>query len=163
MSINVCIICGHLTKDVELAKTQNGNSVVKFTVAVNGYNDTTDFINCVAWNKLAEIMNKYCKKGDLVTVEGRISVRNYENQQGKKVYITEIVANNVQLPPKSDSNGQNYNSNVNTYQQQYQANNNTYGTQNTYVQPSLTQQAEQQAYYGNGNDSLDINSDDLPF
>ena len=67
--INIAVIAGRLTKDVELAKTQNGNSVAKFTVAVNGYNDTTDFINCVAWNKLADIVNMYCKKGDLVTVE----------------------------------------------------------------------------------------------
>lgn len=160
MSINVAVIAGHLTKDVDLAKTQNGNSVAKFTVAVNGYNDTTDFINCVAWNKLADIVNMYCKKGDLVTVEGRISVRNYENQQGKKVYITEIVANNVQLPSKSDSNGQNYNPNVNTYQQPNQANNNAYGTQNTYAQPSLTQQVAQQEY---NESNLDIASDDLPF
>ena len=114
--INVAVIAGHLTKDVELAKTQNGNSVAKFTVAVNGINDNTDFINCVAWNKLADIVNMYCKKGDLVTVEGRISVRNYENQQGQKVYITKVVANNVQLPPKNASNGQNYSSNVNAYQ-----------------------------------------------
>lgn len=161
MSINVCIICGHLTKDVELSKTQNGNSVAKFTVAVDGYNDNTNFINCVAWNKLADILNQYCKKGDLVTVEGRISVRNYENQQGKKVYVTEIVANNVQLPPKSDSNGQNYNPNVNTYQQPNQANNNVYGTQNTYVQPSLTQQIAQQEY--NDASNFKIDSDDLPF
>ena len=161
MSINVCIICGHLTKDVELSKTQNGNSVAKFTVAVNGYNDTTDFINCVAWNKLADIVNMYCNKGDLVTVEGRISVRNYENQKGKKVYITEVVANNVQLPPKSDSNGKNYNSNVNTYQQPNQADNNAYGTQNTYVQPSLTQQIAQQEY--NSGSNFKIDSDDLPF
>lgn len=159
--INVAVISGHLTKDVELLKTQNGNSVAKFTVAVNGYNDTTDFINCVAWNKLADIVNMYCKKGDLVTVEGRISVRNYENQQGKKVYITEIVANNVQLPPKSDSNGKNYNPNINTYQQPNQVNNNAYGTQNTYVQPSLTQQIAQQEY--NDASNLDIASDDLPF
>ena len=161
MSINIAVICGRLTKDVELSKTQNGNSVAKFTVAVNGYNDTTDFINCVAWNKLADIVNMYCKKGDLVTVEGRISVRNYENQQGKKVYITEIVANNVQLQPKSDSNGQNYNSNVNTYQQPNQANNNVYGTQNTYAQPSLTQQIAQQEY--NDASNFKIDSDDLPF
>ena len=161
MSINVAIICGRLTKDIELSKTQKGNSVAKFTVAVNGYNDTTDFINCVAWNKLAEIMNQYCKKGDLVTVDGRISVRNYDNQQGQKVYVTEIVAYNVQLPAKSASNGQNYNSNVNTYQQPYQANNYAYGTQNTYVQPSLTQQIAQQEY--NGESNLDIASDDLPF
>lgn len=160
MSINVAVICGRLTKDVELAKTQNGNSVAKFTVAVNGINDNTDFINCVAWNKLAEIVNQYCRKGDLVTVEGRISVRNYENQQGQRIYITEVVASNVQLPPKNVSNGQNYNSNVNTYQQPNQANNNNYGVQNTYTQPSLTQQIAQQEYNEN---NLDIASDDLPF
>ena len=159
--INVAVICGRLTKDVEILKTQKGNSVAKFTVAVNGINDNTDFINCVAWNKLADIVNMYCKKGDLVTVEGRISVRNYENQQGQKVYITEIVANNVQLPPKNVSNGKNYNPNVNTYQQQYQANNNAYGVQNTYTQPSLTQQIAQQEY--NGESNLEIASDDLPF
>lgn len=161
MSINVAIICGHLTKDVELAKTQNGNSVAKFTVAVNGINDNTDFINCVAWNKLADIVNMYCKKGDLVTVEGRISVRNYENQQGQKMYITEVVASNVQLPPKNASNGQNYNSNVNTYQQPNQAYSNAYCVQNTYTQPSLTQQIAQQEY--NGESDLNIASDDLPF
>lgn len=159
--INVAVIAGHLTKDVELSKTQKGNSVAKFTVAVNGINDNTNFINCVAWNKLADIVNMYCKKGDLVTVEGRISVRNYENQQGQRIYITEVVASNVQLPPKSASNGQNYNPNVNTYQQPNQANNNTYGVKNTYTQPSLTQQIAQQEY--NGENDLDIASDDLPF
>lgn len=159
--INVAVISGHLTKDVELLKTQNGNSVVKFTVAVDGYNDNTNFINCVAWNKLADILNQYCKKGDLVTVEGRISVRNYDNKQGQKVYITEVIANNVQLPPKNASNGQNYNPNVNTYQSHNQENSNAYGTQNTYVQPSLTQQIAQQEY----NDAINfkIDSDDLPF
>lgn len=159
--INVAVIAGHLTKDIELSKTQKGNSVAKFTVAVNGINDNTDFINCVAWNKLGDIVNMYCKKGDLVTVEGRISVRNYENQQGQKVYITEIVAYNVQLPPKNASNGQNYNPNVNTYQQPYQVNNNTYGVQNTYTQPSLTQQIAQQEY--NDASNFEIASDDLPF
>lgn len=161
MSINVAIICGHLTKDVELAKTQKGNSVAKFTVAVNGINDNTDFINCVAWNKLADIVKMYCYKGDLVTVEGRISVRSYDNQQGQKVYITEVVASNVQLPPKSVSNGPIYNSNVNTRQQPSQAYNNTYGTQNTYAQPSLTQQIAQQEY--NDGSNFEIASDDLPF
>lgn len=159
--INIAVIAGHLTKDVELLKTQKGNSVAKFTVAVNGYNDTTDFINCVAWNKLADIVNMYCKKGDLVTVEGRISVRNYDNQQGQRIYITEVVASNVQLPPKSVSNGQNYNPNVNTYQQPNQAYNNTYGVQNTYTQPSLTQQIAQQEY--NDASNFEIASDDLPF
>lgn len=102
--INIAVIEGRLTKDVELSKTQNGNSIAKFTVAVNGYNDTTYFINCVAWNKLADIVNMYVHKGDLVTVEGRISVRNYDNKQGQRIYITEVVASNVQLPPKNASN-----------------------------------------------------------
>lgn len=159
--INIAVIAGHLTKNVELSKTQNGNSVAKFTVAVNGFNNTTDFINCVAWNKLADIVNMYCKKGDLVTIEGRISVRNYDNQQGQRIYITEVVASNVQLPPKSASNGQNYNPNVNTYQQPNQANNNTYGVKNTYTQPSLTQQIAQQEY--NDASNFEIASDDLPF
>lgn len=158
--INIAVIAGHLTKDVELSKTQNGNSIAKFTVAVNGYNDTTDFINCVAWNKLADIVNMYVHKGDLVTVEGRISVRNYDNQQGQRIYITEIVASNVQLPPKNVSNGQNLSSNVNAYQYPNQANNNAYGVQNAYTQPSLTQQIAQQEYTESG---LNIASDDLPF
>lgn len=159
--INVAVIAGHLTKDVELSKTQNGNSVAKFTVAVNGYNNTTDFINCVAWNKLADIVNMYCKKGDLVTIEGRISVRNYENQQGQRIYITEVVADSVQfLSYKKSTEQQNQVPNTNTYNQPQQAQNQP---QRAYTQPSLTQQAEQEAYQESNGYSLDINSDDLPF
>ena len=86
---------GRITKDIELAYTQNGKAVAKYTLAINGYNDKTDFINCVTWDKQAENLKKYCGKGSQIAVEGRISVRNYENKEGKKVYVTEIVTNNI--------------------------------------------------------------------
>ena len=159
--INVAVIAGHLTKDVELSKTQKGNSVAKFTVAVNGINDNTDFIKCVAWNKLAELMSQYTHKGDMVAIEGKLNTRSYDNQYGSKTYITEVVADSVQfLSYKKSTEQQNQAPNTNTYSQPQQAQNQP---QRAYTQPSLTQQAEQQAYYGNSNDSLDINSDDLPF
>lgn len=144
MSINVCIICGRLTKDVELSKTQNGNSVAKFTVAVNGYNNTTDFINCVAWNKLAELMSQYTHKGDMVAIEGKLNTRSYDNKYGSKTYITEVVADSVQfLSYKKSTEQQNQVPNTNTYNQ--------------------PQQAEQEAYQESNHYSIDMNSDDLPF
>lgn len=93
--MNKFIGIGRITKDIELAYTQDGKAVAKYTIAINGYNDKTDFINCVTWEKQAENLNKYCGKGSQIAVEGRVSVRNYENKEGKKVYVTEIVTNNI--------------------------------------------------------------------
>ena len=101
--MNKFIGIGRITKDVELAYTQDGKAVAKYTLAINGYNDTTDFLNCVTWNKQAENLKKYCGKGSQIAVEGRVSVRNYENKEGKKVYVTEIVTNNIMfLDSKKD-------------------------------------------------------------
>lgn len=159
--INIAVLAGRITKDIELSKTQDGKSIAKFTVAVNGFNDHTDFINCIAWNKTAEVINTYVHKGDLITVEGRINTRYYDNQQGNRVYVTEIIVNSVQLPPRNANERQDNNSNVNTYERMNQENSHTQGVQNTYTQPSLTQQIAQQEY--NGGSDLDIASDDLPF
>jgi single-strand DNA-binding protein len=93
--MNKFIGIGRITKDIELAYTQDGKAIAKYTIAINGYNDTVDFLNCVAWNKQAENLKKYCGKGSQIAVEGRVSVRNYENKEGKKVYVTEIVTNNI--------------------------------------------------------------------
>ena len=104
--MNRAILIGRLTRDLELRKTASGTSVLSFTVAINrrvssGQEPQTDFINCVAWNKTAELMAQYLHKGSQVGLEGRIQTRNYENQQGQKVYVTEVVADNVQfLDPK---------------------------------------------------------------
>lgn len=111
--INRVVLIGRLTRDPELRKTQNGTSVCSFTLAVNrrqnqdGTQDA-DFINCVAWNKLADNIQLYQKKGNQLGIEGRINTRSYDNQQGQKVYVTEVVAENVQfLTPRNDFNKQN--------------------------------------------------------
>ena len=89
---------GRLTRDPELRHTNSGTPVCSFTVAIdNGYgeNKQTDFINCVAWNKSAEFVDKYFTKGSMIIVDGRISTRTWEGQDGKKNYVTEVVANQV--------------------------------------------------------------------
>ena len=95
---------GRLTKDVELKHTGSGTAVASFTIAVerpfkgaNGERET-DFINVVAWRKTAEIINQYFNKGDGIIIQGRIQTRNYENNEGKRVYITEVVADNFSFP-----------------------------------------------------------------
>lgn len=93
--MNNVLLTGRLTKEVELRKTKSGKSVCGFTLAVQRDKETTDFINCVAWNMTAENMHKYCSKGDLVGVEGRITTRSYDAEDGSKRYITEVLANNV--------------------------------------------------------------------
>ena len=102
--MNKVILIGRLTKDIELKKTQNGNSVTSFTVAVNRIfqsqdpnQPTADFINCVAWNRTAELMNQYVGKGSQVAVDGRIQTRNYENQEGRRIYVTEVVVDGQPL------------------------------------------------------------------
>lgn len=101
--INNVVLVGRLTKDVELKHTQSGLATASFTLAVernfanqNGQRDT-DFINCVMWRKSAENFAKFTHKGSLVGIEGRIQTRNYENQQGNRVYVTEVVADNFSL------------------------------------------------------------------
>ena len=101
--INTVVLVGRLTRAVDLRYTSNGTAYASFTVAVernfknqNGEKET-DFINCVMWRKPAENLANYTKKGSLIGVEGRIQTRNYENQQGQKVYVTEVLAENFSL------------------------------------------------------------------
>lgn len=101
--INNVVLVGRLTKDPDLRITPGGNSVATFTLAVNrnftnqSGNRDADFINCVIWRKSAETLANYARKGTLLGVTGRIQTRNYENQQGQRVYITEVIADNFQL------------------------------------------------------------------
>lgn len=100
--INRVVLVGRLTRDPELRKTQSGTSVCSFTMAVGRRVSTqgqpdADFINCVAWNKTADLMTQYLHKGSLIGLEGRIQTRSYDNQQGQRVYVTEVVADNFQL------------------------------------------------------------------
>lgn len=114
--INKAILMGRLTRDPELRHTGSGTAVCSFTVAVdNGYGDnrSTDFINCVAWNKSAEFVEKHFTKGRMIIVVGRISTRTWEGQDGKKNYVTEVVANEVAFG-ESKKQAENNNANENT-------------------------------------------------
>ena len=99
--INRVVLVGRITKDPMLRKTQSGTSVVSFTIACNrrvpSQGQDADFINCVAWNKTADFMTQYVKKGALLGLEGRIQTYNYDDKDGKRVYITEVVADSVQF------------------------------------------------------------------
>ena len=101
--INRVVLVGRMTKDPELRRTAKGDPVTSFTLAVNR-NFTSgdgqrqaDFINCLSWNKSAENVERYCSKGSLVGVEGRIQTRNYDNAQGQKVFMVEVLCDSVQF------------------------------------------------------------------
>lgn len=96
--INNVVLVGRLTRAVDLRYTSNGTAYASFTLAAdrdfknqNGERET-DFINCVMWRKPAENLANYTKKGSLIGIEGRIQTRNYDNQQGQRVYVTEVLA-----------------------------------------------------------------------
>lgn len=101
--INRAILLGRLTKDPELRYTSSGIAVATFTLAIDRRTSNqqgereTDFIPVVAWRQLGELVANYLKKGQQAAVEGRIQVRNYDNKEGRKVYVTEIIADNVQF------------------------------------------------------------------
>lgn len=100
--LNRVALVGRLTKEVELRRTGNGKAVANFNLAVNrnfktGDGQEADFLNVVAWGKVAENTANYCSKGSLVSVDGRLQSRSYENNQGQRVFITEVVADSVQF------------------------------------------------------------------
>ena len=100
--MNKVIEIGRVTKDIEQKQTATGKTVAEFSIAVrrefntNGEQDS-DFFNCVAYGKTAELMSKYVKKGDQVAIVGRLQTRNYTNNEGRKIYVTEIIVDNVEF------------------------------------------------------------------
>ena len=113
--INNITLAGRLTKDADLRYTSDGTATATFSLAVNrpfksaNGEREADFINCVIWRKNAENFANFTRKGSLVGITGRIQTRNYENKEGQRVYVTEVVAENFALlESKKDgaSNGQ---------------------------------------------------------
>ncbi|MBE7359911.1 single-stranded DNA-binding protein [Staphylococcus epidermidis] len=142
--INRVILVGRLTKNPEYRQTPNGVSVATFTLAVNrpftnsqGEREA-DFINVVVFRRQAENVNNYLSKGSLAGVDGRIQSRSYENQEGRRVFVTEVVADNVQF---MDSKGSNQQKNQSQQQGQAPAGNNPFANDN----------------------NANIDDDDLPF
>lgn len=140
--LNRVVLTGHLTKDPELKVTQSGLSVVQFVIGVqrqfarkDGEREA-DFISCVAWRKTAENIAKYFKKGQLIGVDGRVQTRSYDDKNGQRVYVTEVVVDNFAF--LSSQKGQ--------------------GNQNPSQRPNTP---AQDPFAGTGN--VDITDDDLPF
>jgi single-strand DNA-binding protein len=113
--INRVVLVGRLTKDPEFRTTPLGVNVANFTIAVNrtftnsqGEREA-DFINVVVFRKQAENVNNYLSKGSLAGVDGRLQSRSYENSEGKRVFVTEVVADSVQFLEPKNSNKQNNN------------------------------------------------------
>ena len=109
--MNKAILVGRLTRDPELKSTANGTNVCSFSVAVNRRyknaegNYDADFINCTAWRQTAEFVSKYFTKGRMIGVVGSIQTRNYDDKDGKKVYVTEVAADEVYfVESKGDNN-----------------------------------------------------------
>lgn len=166
--INNVVLVGRTTKDPELRYTPSNVAVATFSLAVNRtFKDAngereTDFINCVIWRHQAENLANWAKKGALIGITGRIQTRSYENQQGQRVYVTEVVAENFQmLESRAAREGSSAN----------QGNTSgAFGNGNSYAWPYGQQAPQQQgpnfarenSPYGNAN-PMDISDDDLPF
>lgn len=110
--MNKAILVGRLTKDPELKTTGSGVSVCSFTLAINRRfknaegNYDADFINCVAWRQQAEFISKYFSKGRMVGICGSIQTRTYDREDGQRVYVTEVVADEVSfVDSKSQTDG----------------------------------------------------------
>lgn len=154
MMNSVCLV-GRMTRDAELKYTGNNIAVASFSLAVNrNFKDAngereTDFINCVIWRQQAENLANWAKKGALIGITGRIQTRSYENQQGQRVYVTEVVAENFQmLESRAAREGSSANQG------------NTFGQQAP--QPQNQGFAQGNYTYGNSN-PMDISDDMLPF
>lgn len=147
--INAVSLTGRLTKDPELRESQNGVAVGNITLAVNRtFTDANgerqaDFINCVMFKKTAEIAKQYLSKGSLAGVSGRLQSRSYENKEGQRVFVTEVVVDNLAL--------------LETKNSQNQQSGNNQGYSNQYSQG--------QQNYGQSNQSsnVDITDESLPF
>ncbi|MGX7014279.1 single-stranded DNA-binding protein [Vagococcus silagei] len=166
--INNVVLVGRLTKDPELRFTSNGSAVATFTLAVNrnftnqSGEREADFINCVIWRKPAETLANYARKGTLLGVTGRIQTRNYENQQGQRVYVTEVVCENFQLL-ESRSSSERRQQQSNDYNQfSGNASNQSFdksANSSSNETPNFDRDANP---FGNSS-QVDISDDDLPF
>lgn len=158
--LNRVILIGRLTADPELRYTNSGTAVASFTLAVdrtrtgqNGERET-DFINIVVWQKQAELCAQYLRKGRLAAVDGRLQIRSYENREGQKVRVAEVVAESVRFLDRGSDNG---NSVANSAQPPA-ANANTQSSSGTKSNFNYADDP-----FADDSQTIDISADDLPF
>ncbi|WP_026801547.1 single-stranded DNA-binding protein [Pontibacillus halophilus] len=155
--LNRTVLVGRLTKDPDLRYTPNGVAVANFTIAVNrpfnsqGGQDA-DFLNCVVWRRAAENLANFMKKGSLVGVDGRLQSRSFDNSEGKRVFVTEVVADSVQFLESKSSNSGNGNGQVSQGPSSNQNQNHN----------SPNNSSSRDPFHDSG-EPIDISDDDLPF
>ncbi len=161
--INNVVLVGRMTRDADLRYTPSNQAVATFTLAVNrnfknqAGEREADFINCVIWRQQAENLANWAKKGTLVGITGRIQTRNYENQQGQRVYVTEVIAESFQvLESRTAREGQGGGF---TGGSQYTAGN-SFGSNQQAPSAAPNFAREESPFGGN---PMDISDDDLPF
>lgn len=165
--INNVSLTGRIANDLDMKHTQSGVAVLSFRIAVdrkyknaNGERET-DFINCVAWRKTAETMSQYLGKGSLIGIEGNIQTRDYENNQGQRIYVTEVVVNDFAFLETKAQNQQNMNQNQSN--QGYNSNANFNQNQNSNQSQNFNQGFNNDNPFENSDFVTDIDDDDLPF
>lgn len=166
--INRVVLVGRLTRDPEMRVSQNNIAVTNFNLAVNRPFTSkdgergADFINCITFRKQAENVNQYLKKGSLCGIDGRIQTRNYENKEGQRVYVTEVVCESVQFLEPKGSNNQNHDKNA--YDNSRMKNTES-GSQSAYGGNQATGQSKEveENPFHNSKGPVDISDDDLPF
>lgn len=169
--MNRVVLVGRLTKDPDLRYTPNGVPVATFTLAVNrpftsqSGEREADFINCVVWRKPAENVANFLKKGSLAGVDGRVQTRNYDGQDGKRVYVTEILAESVQFLEPRNSTGERSDNGYNAPREQGNpfagGNNNNNQNQRQNNNNQGYTRMDEDPFAGSG--QIDISDDDLPF
>ncbi|HEM4321714.1 TPA: single-stranded DNA-binding protein [Streptococcus suis] len=176
--INNVVLVGRLTRDAELRYTPSNVAVATFTLAVNrsfkneAGEREADFINCVIWRQAAENLANWAKKGALIGITGNIQTRHYDNQQGQRVYVTEVIASNFQLlESRNNQSGQQNQSNSfqngnNSNSGNFQSGNNQ-GYQspfgNQQQTPDFSRSNQQSFFQGRTTNPMDISDYDLPF
>ena len=155
-------LVGRLTRDPELRHTSSGRAVCQINLAINrtftnqNGEREADFINVVVWDKQAENVCKYVSKGRLVSVEGRLQSRSYDDKDGKKVYVTEVIANSVQFLSTGGNNGSNSGYSV------PESNPFDFGPEVSPAKPIETVSVEKDPFESFG-ESVTISDNDLPF
>jgi len=153
--MNKVFLIGRLSRDPELRHTGNGTAVCQINVAISrpvaqGRDPETDFINVTVWNKPAENVARYLSKGRQVAIEGRIQTRNYDNNEGKKVYVTEVIASNVEFLGSANDNNRSMNVGQND------------SNPFDFVEPTETTSVDNDPFASFG-EKVEISDNDLPF
>ena len=141
--LNNVNLCGRLTRDIDLRYTQSGKAVGSFSLAVNrNFKNSNgdyeaDFINCTIWGKSAENLANFVSKGSLINVSGRLNTRNYDNKQGQKVYVTEVIVEHFDLLDSKNEGKK--------------------------VTQTSNKSHQSKDPFANNGDTIDITNEDLPF